>query len=922
MKNQNMKTMRNLLLAGMITLFCCSIANAQIVYSNNFSLGGAVDISGTVPTTANDFAGGTSSAIWNNVLNNDTGMLANGTVDGSPTSVLLPFTPQPGYLYTLTASVTWNGDPSCWIGLGFCANDSTDVPLNYARFSDSGNGGPEGYDWLIALPTSASEQWFAGPKGNPKAGLASSNMIASNGTYTLQLNLDTTGIKWTISSFIDGTQFGTNYSYSGNPTIGAVGYTQNSLGAPANIQWNSITLTAVAVPITNNTYWVAPTAIGANDGSSSDNAASYLDSGFWSGVQSLLQVTNINVNFVNGAYNTGTLNLNDMGNPLHRLTLQAVNLYGPVFNSTGNAIVSILGSQNIKFDGILFTGNVQYWGVECQPDYLKPCRNLEFSNCQFVDLTNVVYGAIGLVNGVRDVFVNNCTFKNLTDNNGNHQHMIYASHNIVGVTVTNCLFQDCLADYVRFRDDSEYCTIENCQFISTMSASAWPFISAELYNVTNSDSAGDEFFGNYIQISSNSFTYNVSGGPGPYSALHFSDTGYSPQSYDCDLTSAQANQLANGTTGFQRSFLQTNMGIIASGIKIFGNTYNSRVSHVMDYTYNWDGIQPNGGWSGTVDISNVPDSSSASLGPTPVLRNGNFDRQGLLLTPVSQGLKNWQCLFRTWFCNPKYTDILRHPGFDGTTNALLFDKTQNQYVFQWITPPGRIWTMDCQFAIGSGFTGSGVKFKVDIFHNDITGGKVSVGVDNSGRFGIYNGGSFTVLSELGTVSFSVDNNSNGNYIDPGDTLNVYHLRIVGNYSASTPYLNIYTSDANGHTLNHQSLRRAYWVNSAPTSGQSSPETIAFYNYTAPVIVDQVAFASDLAEQPPVITSVLLNDGRLVFSGTNGFAGDNYYLFTSTNLASGNWTLESSNTFDANGAFSITNTVAPGAPQEFYRMQLQ
>jgi hypothetical protein len=406
--------------------------------------------------------------------------------------------------------------------------------------------------------------------------------------------------------------------------------------------------------------------------------------------------------------------------------------------------------------------------------------------------------------------------------------------------------------------------------------------------------------------------------------LHFSDTGYSPQSYNCDLTSAQANQLANGTTAFQRSFLQTNMGIIASDIKMFGNTYNSRVSHVVDYTYNWDGVQPNGGWSGTVDISDVPDSSGAPLGPTPVLRNGNFDQQGLLLAPVSQGLKNWQCLFRAWLCSPKYTGILRHPGFDGTTNALLFDKTQNQCVFQWITPPGPAWTMDCQFAIGSGFTGSGVKFKVDIFHDDITGGKVSVGVDNFGRFGIYNGGSFTILPELGTVSFSVDNNGNNNYTDPSDTLNVYHLRIVGNYSTSTPYLNIYTSGANSRTLNHQSSEHAYWVNGAPVSGQSSPETIVFYNYTAPVILDQVAFASGLAEQRPVIMgSALSNDGRFIFSGTNGFAGDNYYLLTSTNLAEDSWTLESSNnTFDANGAFSVTSTVTAGEPQKFYRVQLQ
>jgi hypothetical protein len=666
-------------------------------------------------------------------------------------------------------------------------------------------------------------------------------------------------------------------------------------------------------------YWAAPSAAGTGDGSSSANAAYYLNSTLWSTVQSSLSTANVNVNFLSGAYNAGTLNFTNKGNPLHQLILASMIPHGAVFSPSAN-ILQLYGCQNFELNGLVFNGPTPYWGIYCIPNYLNPCRNIEITNCWFLNLTNAYYAAIGLLNGTRDVQVYNCNFTNITA--GAHAHMIYASHDIEGVVVSNCVFQDCLADYVRFRDDSEYCVVDHCTFISTMSASAYPFVSAELYNETNSDSAGDEFFGTYFQISSNSFTYNVSGGPGPYSALHFSDTGYSPQSYDCDLTSAQAGQLANGTTSFQQSFLQTNMGIIASGIKMFGNTYNSRVSHAIDYTYNWDGIQPNGGWSGTVDISSVPDSSSAPLGPTPVMRNGNFDRQGLLLTPVSQGLKNWQCLFRTWLCNPKYTDILRDPGFDGTTNALLFDKTQNQYVYQWISDPGPNWTMDCLFAMGSGSTGNGVKFKVDIFHNDITGGKVSLGVDNNGEFGIYNGGTFTALPELGTVSFSVDNNGNGNYTDPDDTLNVYRLRIVGDYSASTPHVNIYTSDANSLNLSHQSLGLTDWVNGSPTSGQSAPETIAFYNYTAPVVLDQVAFAPGLAEQPPVINTVSSDDGNLIFSGTNGFPGDTYYLLSSTNLTLRNWTFETTNTFDANGAFSITNAVTPETPQRFYRLQLQ
>jgi hypothetical protein len=123
-------------------------------------------------------------------------------------------------------------------------------------------------------------------------------------------------------------------------------------------------------------------------------------------------------------------------------------------------------------------------------------------------------------------------------------------------------------------------------------------------------------------------------------------------------------------------------------------------------------------------------------------------------------------------------------------------------------------------------------------------------------------------------------------------------------------------------LDHQAPGQTYWVNGSPVSGQSVPCTAAFYNYTAPVLLDQVAIASGLAEQPPLISSVSAGHGQFILSGTNGFPGDTYYVLTSTNVASSNWTLEGSNTFETNGFFSATNSIVPGAPLEFYRLQLQ
>ena len=915
-----MKSAIKLLVMGIMLASCGSIGHTQtIIYSNSFS-GGQVTVNQTAPTVANSILGGSSGATWACTFTNNAGtatVFANGAIDTNPSCALLPFTPQPGCVYFMTASLTIPSSMLNWVAMGFAqfaaqTNNATGI---FSRFTDNP---PGGYAWMGMRANTA--QGVYGGRGT--ASPLGNTTVIPDGTNNLTIILNTVGARWMLSAYlggtisgtnvVGGTQMGTNFPYAANPPIAYAGIGQTSFAGQsvAGIQWNywALSVTQVLTMPVTSTYWVGPAASGTGDGSSSANAASFLNYSFWTNVQSQLQSANVNVNLQDGSYYAGTLNFTNMGNPVHRLTLQAADLYKPVFNGAVGSLISITGSQNIKFYGMVFSGPASYWGIECLPNGLNPCRNLEFSNCQLINLTNILYGAIGLVNGARDVLVDNCTFTNLTANNGNHQHMIYASHNIVGVVVTNCLFQDCLADYLRFRDDSEYCTVENCTFISTMSASAWPFISVELFNVTNSDSAGDEFFGTHFQVASNSFTYNVSGGSGPYSALHFSDDGYSPYSYDCVLTDNQGLRLGIGTIGYQQSFLQTNLGIVTSGIKMFGNIYNSQVAHSVDYTYNWDGIQPNGGWSGTVDISKVPDASGALLGPVPVLRNGNFDQQGLLLTPVVSSTPN-QCLFQTWFCNPSYATILSHAGFNGTSNALMFNRTATQSVYQWITPPGPAWTMDFLFAMDSGFTGSGVKFKVDIFHNDLSGGKVSVGVNDQGQFGIYNnGGAFMTLPALGTVSIS--------------TNNVYRMRIVGNYAASTPYVNIYTSDANNPALTHQSTGLTYWVNGTPVSGLSSPETIALYNYTNTVIVDQIALAAGLAEQPPIITNALFNSDQFVLSGTNGFGGDNYYLLSSTNFALGNWTMEATNAFNAAGTFAITNTVAPGAPQKFYRLELQ
>ena len=247
--------MANCLVAGIVTAFCCSIGHAQIsyanslagatlIYSNAFN-GGAVNISNTPPNYAANLFGGTNKAVWIDAGGGgDTNAFyANGNVGTEQgDSILLPFKAQSGEVYTFTASVNFSGYPGSWVCAGFAQNYAS-PGIGNAQFNQSGING---YDWALLVENSANTEYFAGASGNNSIFNQNSAFSPITGIHTLTLILDTTSNKWVTVGYVDGVQMGQNYTYSSNPTIGAIGVGQHTLTVNplGYFNWTSLTLSA------------------------------------------------------------------------------------------------------------------------------------------------------------------------------------------------------------------------------------------------------------------------------------------------------------------------------------------------------------------------------------------------------------------------------------------------------------------------------------------------------------------------------------------------------------------------------------------------------------------------------------------------------------------------------------------------------
>ena len=90
-----------------------------------------------------------------------------------------------------------------------------------------------------------------------------------------------------------------------------------------------------------------------------------------------------------------------------------------------------------------------------------------------------------------------------------------------------------------------------------------------------------------------------------------------------------------------------------------------------------------------------------------------------------------------------------------------------------------------------------------------------------------------------------------------------------------------------------------------------------------VLATNVAGQVNLLVVKPTITTAARSSTNLIFTGTGGMATSNYYVLTSTNLALPltNWTRITTNIFNPEGGFAVTNNLPSGGAPGFYRLQM-
>ncbi|WP_425400442.1 beta strand repeat-containing protein [Aeoliella sp.] len=199
----------------------------ETVYFDDFS-GGAVGLHGTTPDVS--LTGGSWTA--------GAGIQADGTVLTSPSrfTALLPFTPEPNFVYSLSADiVTANTASNNWLAIGFAENSPANLDERFI------SNGANPHLWMISRAgmSTSNDSSFLGPG---TGGGADSSTISSDHVV---MTLDTTGLEWEWSIDYGGDGVDRTESLAAAPPINFVALSNTGIGG----NFDNLLLTRLAVPL-------------------------------------------------------------------------------------------------------------------------------------------------------------------------------------------------------------------------------------------------------------------------------------------------------------------------------------------------------------------------------------------------------------------------------------------------------------------------------------------------------------------------------------------------------------------------------------------------------------------------------------------------------------------------------------------------
>ncbi len=216
----------------LLIVFFGSFASAStiIVYEDDFSGSGTVSLHGLAPDIDNYGGGNTWIA--------HTGWKADGT-PGAYSSAALPFTPAVGKVYRLSARFKNVVGGADWLAVGFAAGSSSSNNSNDDRFI---SGVTAGQPWMLRRGNTATsaDQTFAGP--GTSDGQDISSTLNRSSDVDFQIILDTRPAQWQVVWYQkltseSGYSAVRNFTYSTNPSIGAVGLACANTGTTGNIDY-------------------------------------------------------------------------------------------------------------------------------------------------------------------------------------------------------------------------------------------------------------------------------------------------------------------------------------------------------------------------------------------------------------------------------------------------------------------------------------------------------------------------------------------------------------------------------------------------------------------------------------------------------------------------------------------------------------